>query len=136
MNTAIPISAPRFCSFGDDFPIPVHPIIRCFDLADHEFFWTHSSNLTPYVFDKTLRDKLVQSMKSMIASSEDETMADGSSSSSSASPRPAVRPPRRKTPPTTITTSREMDDPGAIGTDVPKPPKPDPTRSDDFFEDV
>ena len=62
--------------------------------------------------------------------------ADGSSSSSSASPRPAVRPPRRKTPPTTITTSREMDDPGAIGTDVPKPPKPDPTRSDDFFEDA
>lgn len=43
----------------DDFPIPVHPIIRCFDLADHEFFWTHSSNLAPYVYDKTLRDKLV-----------------------------------------------------------------------------
>ena len=29
-----------------------------------------------------------------------------------------------------------MDDPGAIGTDVPRPPKPDPAKSDDFFEDV
>ena len=47
-----------------------------------------------------------------------------------------MRSSKEKTPSTTITTSREMDDPGAIGTDVPKPPKPAPTRSDDFFEDI
>lgn len=65
---------------------------------------------------------------------EDEMAA---SDSPSAAPRPAApRPPVRRTPSTTITTSREMDDPGAIGTDVPKPPKPDPAKSDDFFEDA
>ena len=118
--------------------------LDCFDLGDQANATRNMMTLIRTTVDpvrreqgiRTLRDKLVQSMKSMIASSEDETMADGSSSSSSASPRPAVRPPRRKTPPTTITTSREMDDPGAIGTDVPKPPKPDPSRSDDFFEDA
>ena len=83
---------------------------------------------------RTLRDKLIQSMRKMMPGAEDEMAA---SDSPSAAPRPAApRPPVRRTPSTTITTSREMDDPGAIGTDVPKPPKPDPAKSDDFFEDA
>ncbi|MBT8779079.1 hypothetical protein [Akkermansia muciniphila] len=118
--------------------------LDCFDLGDQANATRNMMTLIRTTVDpvrreqgiRTLRDKLIQSMKSMVTASEDGSMADSSSSSSSAAPRPAVRPPRRKTPPTTITTSREMDDPGAIGTDVPKPPKPDPTRSDDFFEDA
>lgn len=39
--------------------IPEQPIIRVFDLKKHEFFWVHSDNMTPYVYDKTLRDKLI-----------------------------------------------------------------------------
>lgn len=117
--------------------------LDCFDLGDQANATRNMMTLIRTTVDpvrreqgiRTLRDKLVQSMKSMLTSSEDGTMAD-SPSSSSAAPRPVVRPPRKKTPSTTITTSREMDDPGAIGTDAPKPPKPDPTRSDDFFEDA
>lgn len=44
---------------GDDYQIPAHPLVRVFDLADHEFFTTHAGNMTPYQFDKTLRDKLI-----------------------------------------------------------------------------
>ena len=116
--------------------------LDCFDLGDQANATRNMMALIRTTVDpvrreqgiRTLRDKLVQSMKSMMDSPEEGSMADGSASSPA--PRPAVRAPKRQTPSTTITTSREMDDPGAIGTDVPSPPKPDPTRSDDFFEDV
>lgn len=119
--------------------------LDCFDLGDQANATRNMMTLIRTTVDpvrreqgiRTLRDKLVQSMKSMIASAEDETTAaDSAPSSSSAAPRPAVRTARRKAPSTTITTSREIDDPGAIGTDAPKAPKPDPSRSDDFFEDA
>ena len=116
--------------------------LDCFDLGDQANATRNMMTLIRTTVDpvrreqgiRTLRDKLVQSMKSMMDSPEEESMADGSSSSSA--PRPAMRSSKKKAPSTTITTSREMDDPGAIGTDVPKPPKPAPTRSDDFFEDI
>ena len=114
--------------------------LDCFDLGDQANATRNMMTLIRTTVDpvrreqgiRTLRDKLVQSMKSMMDSPEEESMADGSSSSSA--PRPAMRSSKKKAPSTTITTSREMDDPGAIGTDVPKPPKPAPTRSDDFLK--
>lgn len=39
--------------------VPEHPVIRVFDLATHEFIWVHSDIMTPYQYDKTLRDKLI-----------------------------------------------------------------------------
>lgn len=116
--------------------------LDCFDLGDQANATRNMMTLIRTTVDpvrreqgiRTLRDKLVQSMKSMMDSPEEESMADGSSSSSA--PRPAMRSSKKKAPSTTITTSREMDDPGAIGTDMPKPPKPAPARSDDFFEDI
>jgi len=39
--------------------VPEHPIVRLFDLRTHEHFWAHADNLTPYQYDKSLRDKLV-----------------------------------------------------------------------------
>lgn len=39
--------------------IPEHPVVRVFDLNVHEFFWVHSDNMTPYVYDQSLREKLV-----------------------------------------------------------------------------
>lgn len=39
--------------------VPEHPVIKVFDLRAHEFLWVHADNLTPYVYDKSLRDKLV-----------------------------------------------------------------------------
>lgn len=39
--------------------VPEHPLVRVFDLKKHEFYWVHSDQLTPYVYDKSLRDKLV-----------------------------------------------------------------------------
>jgi hypothetical protein len=39
--------------------IPEDPSVRVFDLKSHDFYWVHAANLTPYVYDKTLRDKLV-----------------------------------------------------------------------------
>lgn len=44
---------------GSDFKVPLHPTVRVFDLKQHEFFTAHSDELEPYVFDKSLRDKLV-----------------------------------------------------------------------------
>lgn len=114
--------------------------LDCFDLGDQANATRNMMTLIRTTVDpvrreqgiRTLRDKLVQSMKSLMDSPEEESMADGSSSSSA--PRPAMRSSKKKAPSTTITTSREMDDPGAIGTDVPKPPKPSPARSDDFLK--
>lgn len=39
--------------------VPVHPVTRVFDLKTHLFFWAHADILTPYVYDASLRDKLV-----------------------------------------------------------------------------
>lgn len=40
-------------------PVPDHPLVRVFDLQTHEFYWIHGSNLTPYAYDKSLREKLI-----------------------------------------------------------------------------
>lgn len=40
-------------------PVPEHPVIRVFDLRVHEFFWVHADNMTPYAYDKSLREKLI-----------------------------------------------------------------------------
>jgi hypothetical protein len=39
--------------------VPEHPVIKVFDLETHENYWVHSDNVTPYVYDKSLRAKLV-----------------------------------------------------------------------------
>ncbi len=39
--------------------VPVHPVVQVFDLEHHVFYWTHAESLTPYVYDKTLREKLI-----------------------------------------------------------------------------
>lgn len=39
--------------------VPEHPIVRVFDLRSHESYWVHSDYLEPYVYDQSLRDKLV-----------------------------------------------------------------------------
>lgn len=39
--------------------VPEHPVIRVFDLKTHDFLWVHADLLTPYVYDKSLRNKLV-----------------------------------------------------------------------------
>ncbi len=39
--------------------VPEHPLIRVFDLKTHEFYWVHSAVLTPYKYDRSLRDKLI-----------------------------------------------------------------------------
>lgn len=44
---------------GGAGPVPEHPVVKVFDLRTHDFFWVHADNLTPYVYDKSLRDKLV-----------------------------------------------------------------------------
>lgn len=43
----------------DDACVPEHPVVRCFDLRRHEFYWVHGDNLELYQYDKSLRDKLV-----------------------------------------------------------------------------
>lgn len=40
-------------------PIPEHPLVRVFDLKNHEFFWVHSECMTPYEYNTALRDKLI-----------------------------------------------------------------------------
>lgn len=39
--------------------LPVHPILRVYDLALHEFCWVHVSNLAPYEYQPQLREKLI-----------------------------------------------------------------------------
>jgi hypothetical protein len=39
--------------------IPIHPDVRVFDLRTHNTLWVHSSLLTPYQYDATLKDRLV-----------------------------------------------------------------------------
>lgn len=42
-----------------DAQTPFHPVIRVFDLKQHDFYTAHSEELEPYCFDKSLREKLV-----------------------------------------------------------------------------
>lgn len=44
---------------GDAILLPVHPVIRVFDLRSHEHYDVHVSNLTPYAYDASVIDKLV-----------------------------------------------------------------------------
>ena len=47
---------------SDDQPraeIPVHPYVACFDLARHKRLRIHVGNLTEYVYDGTIRGKLI-----------------------------------------------------------------------------
>jgi hypothetical protein len=39
--------------------IPFHTYIKAFSLAIHQEIWVHISQITPYKYDKTLREKLV-----------------------------------------------------------------------------
>lgn len=39
--------------------IPIHPFILFFDLVRHTNCWIHVGNCTPYVYDPSLKDKLV-----------------------------------------------------------------------------
>lgn len=79
--------------------------LDCFDLGDQANATRNMMTLIRTTVDpvrreqgiRTLRDKLVQSMKSLMDSPEEESMADGSSSSSA--PRPAMRSSKRRLPP-------------------------------------
>lgn len=44
---------------GEDIDMPVHPCIKSFDLHSHTFGWNHVSEIEPYAYDKSLREKLV-----------------------------------------------------------------------------
>lgn len=114
----------------------------CFELGDQANATRNMMALIKATVDpvrreqgiRLLRDRLIQSMKSMIPGASGEAVASGANA---AAPAPSMpQPPRRKVPPTTVTTSRPMDDPGAVGTDAPKPSKPPAAPSDDFFEDA
>lgn len=39
--------------------VPMHPVVRLFDLATHEFVWVHGDHLSVYEYDLSLKDKLV-----------------------------------------------------------------------------
>jgi hypothetical protein len=39
--------------------VPVHPFILMFDLVRHEHVWIHVTDMKPYVYDPSLRDKMV-----------------------------------------------------------------------------
>lgn len=42
-----------------DGRVPEHPLIRVFDLGAHESYWIHADYMEPYVYDKTLGEKLI-----------------------------------------------------------------------------
>lgn len=46
---------------GDDGlgRVPAHPLVRVFDIVSSQVYWVSSTLLTPYVYDKSLADKLV-----------------------------------------------------------------------------
>lgn len=119
--------------------------VDCFDIGDQMNATRNMMSLIKMTIDpvrreeriKSLRDKLIQSMKRLQPSSDDSSaIAASPSSNPAAVTAPAPRVKRPTTSPTTITTKMEMDDPGAVGPNAPtKPKRPDPTKSDDFFED-
>lgn len=40
-------------------PVPMHPYVHCFDLHAHSFHWVHVNQVQPYVYDPSLREKLI-----------------------------------------------------------------------------
>lgn len=40
-------------------PVPIRPVLRVFDLRVHDFIWVNTQDLTRYVYDLSLRDKIV-----------------------------------------------------------------------------
>lgn len=47
------------CEEGEAPPMPVHLLLRVFDLGNHQHYWVHSDSITHYQYDQSLRDKLV-----------------------------------------------------------------------------
>lgn len=53
-------NCPFWENVGRDFQdIPVHPLVYVFNLSTHSNMWVPVTSLEEYVYDKTLRDKLV-----------------------------------------------------------------------------
>lgn len=52
----------------ETYLIPIHPILRVFNLGTHEFFECHVSEVTPYKYDAALIEKLIlpQEQKDLI----------------------------------------------------------------------
>lgn len=44
---------------GEVARVPVHPILRCFDLKSHDMVLVHAGHLEHYQYDGSLRDKLI-----------------------------------------------------------------------------
>jgi hypothetical protein len=44
---------------GNVFPVPTHPVIRCFHLGIHEYVETYIGSIEPYKYDTSLQHKLV-----------------------------------------------------------------------------
>lgn len=137
-------------SFDDNNAVAIEQLrwrceVDCFDIGDQMNATRNMMSLIKMTIDpvrrenliKDLRDKLIQSLKRIQPSSGDSSaVASSPSSNPAAVTAPAPRVKRPTTSPTTITTKMEMDDPGAVGPNAPtKPKRPDPTKSDDFFED-
>lgn len=55
-KTASPFWELQGCDFTD---VPMHPKVFMFNLESHVNMWVHVDNLSPYVYETTLRDKLV-----------------------------------------------------------------------------
>ncbi|NLC24318.1 MAG: ATP-binding protein [Oxalobacter sp.] len=54
------LDSPLWGQFGKLYSeIPIHPKIFCFNLEAHTNMWIHVNNLTEYVYNPNLRDKLI-----------------------------------------------------------------------------
>lgn len=40
-------------------PVPIHTVLRVFDLHTHDYLWVNSRDLKRYVYDKTLEQKII-----------------------------------------------------------------------------
>lgn len=63
-GTATPYADSKlFEAQDEDHPgvgaVPETCVVRFFDLVTHEYLWVGADNLTPYVYDQTLRNKLI-----------------------------------------------------------------------------
>lgn len=56
--SGFPAGADTFLA-EEPLPVPEHPVVRVYDLSSHQLMWTNAAFLTPYVYDKSLRDKLI-----------------------------------------------------------------------------
>lgn len=39
--------------------IPEHPLVRCFDIKSHEFYWVRGDFMAPHEYDKSVGEKLI-----------------------------------------------------------------------------